>query len=128
MYQNPYMQIPVYNPMAAQQSNPFTQYFGNLLQQPLKIPRVNGRAGADAYDMPNGSEVLLLDTGEPIIWLVQTDDAGTRTVDGLDITIHPTVEEETQTTLETLSQRITKLEEELHKRHEPDFIDVKFDE
>ena len=128
MYMNPFLQVPSYNPTAVPQANLFSQYLGGMFQQPWRIPRVKGRAGADALEMPHGSEVLALDTEEPIIWMIQTDDAGTRTVDALDASVRPSVEEETQNTLETLSMRITKLEEEMKRRHEPDFVDVKFDD
>ena len=127
MFNNPYNQTPLYNPMG-QQPNLFTQYFGNLLaqqQQPWKILQVKGKAGANAVEMPSGSEALFMDEIDPIIWYVRTDDGGTKTVTGLDISIH---EDEEQKTMASLEERIRKLEEEMKKRHEPDYVDVAYTE
>ena len=49
-------------------------------QQRMEIVRVNGENGARAYQMPPNSNVLLLDESAPLVWLVQTDGAGYKTV------------------------------------------------
>lgn len=51
---------------------------GNL--QRMGIIRVNGEGGARAYQMPPSSDALLLDESAPLVWLVQTDGAGYKTV------------------------------------------------
>lgn len=65
-----------------------------LLQQSMpqmakrEVVKVNGRGGADAFQMQPNESGLLLDTTAPIVWLVQTDGAGYKTVTGYDITPH----------------------------------------
>lgn len=129
MYGNPYTSGLGYNPMAqpAAQQNPFAQYFGNLFQpQPFKVPQVSGKAGANAFEMPASSEILLMDENDPIVWYVKTDDGGTKTITGLDISIH---EDEDTKKMVSLEERVAKLEEEMRrKHHEPDYVDVTFDE
>lgn len=110
---NPY-NIPIYNP---------NQQFNFQMYQPLKIPRVNGEESARKYNMPNSSEVLLLDTEEPIVWLVQTDDAGGRTVDPLPIVL-PVSEE--KKAMDTLEERVRKLEEAM--KRESRAVDVAYTE
>jgi len=124
MFNNPYLATPLYNPASPQQSS---YGYANMLQQfmpqqPMRIPRVNGREGADAFQMPNGSEALLMDLNEPIIWLVQTDDAGIKTIDPLDVKVRKQKEPKNAKSLE---ERIRKLEEKLY---ESDFVDAEFTE
>lgn len=63
---NPYNQ---YQPMQAynQRTPPGQGY---------DIIRVNGRNGAEMFQMPPNSQALLLDETMPIVWLAQTDGAG----------------------------------------------------
>lgn len=124
MVNNPWLQMLQNNSMGSS-NNPFMQYLNNSLQQPLKVPQVNGRAGANAYDMPKASEILLMDETDPIIWYVKTDDAGYKTITGLDISIH---EDEETRRVATLEERIAKLEEEMKRHREPDYVDVAFSE
>ena len=64
------------------------QQMRSMMSQPVqpspqgssKIDRVNGKEGAEAYFLMPNSEILLLDTTNPIIWLKQTDSAGYGTV------------------------------------------------
>ena len=49
-------------------------------QQRMEIVRVNGENGARAFQLPPNSNVLLLDESAPLVWLVQTDGAGYKTV------------------------------------------------
>lgn len=46
------------------------------LPQRYEVVRVNGRGGAEAFQMAPNSDVLLLDTTAPIVWLKSTDGAG----------------------------------------------------
>lgn len=70
----------------------YNQYdFGqNLWQQPYmmqaqpapaqtEVKQVNGEKGVDAFPMAPRSSMLLLDMTAPLVWLVQTDDAGYKT-------------------------------------------------
>ena len=101
--------------------NTFTPTYG--LQQPytssqrVKISRVNGENGARAYQLPPGSETLVLDETAPIVWLIQTDDAGYKTVTPYDVSPHVVEPEPTskefETRLDSIDQRLKKLEEAL---------------
>ena len=88
----------------------------NYLQR-QEVVRVNGRNGANAYQMAPNSSILLLDETAPVIWLKTTDGASYPTVTGYTIT--PI---ETQTTntasadYSALEERITKLEEAFNAR------------
>jgi len=91
---------------------PYNQQLSQLLLQQTnkqEVIKVNGRGGANAFQMSPDSSVLLLDTTAPIVWLVQTDGAGYKTLTPYDITPH---EEETQSDVfKSLEDRIKKLEE-----------------
>ena len=110
----------MYNPMQYQ------NVFGSLFAQPHKITRVKGREGALAINMMPGSEDLFLDLDDPIIWLVQTDDAGIKTVDALDVFPHKSEEQKAQETLESIEERLRKLEEAMTR--ESRAVDVAFTE
>lgn len=45
-----------------------------------EIVRVNGENGARAYNIAPNSNALLLDETAPIVWLVQTDGAGYKSI------------------------------------------------
>jgi hypothetical protein len=45
-----------------------------------EIVRVNGRGGANAFQMGANSSILLLDETDNVVWLAQTDGAGYKTV------------------------------------------------
>lgn len=91
----------------------YPQYSG--YQQRRQIVRVNGRAGADMFQMPPNSQDLLLDETAPIIYFVQTDGAGYKTVAAFDLTPH---QDETAVDIRSLEQRISALEGAI--KHEPD--------
>lgn len=81
--------------------------------QKQEVVRVNGKNGADAYQMAPNSSILLLDETAPIIWLKTTDGASYPTVTGYTIT---PLETKIATPIESqnyaeLESRITKLEE-----------------
>lgn len=103
--------------------NPFQTYQQPIQQnipQTQQIIKVNGRNGANAYQMPPNSSVLLLDESSPIIWLAQTDGAGYKTVTAYDIQLHqdlPPVD------THDLEKRISKIEEML--KNEPNTSSVK---
>lgn len=86
--------------------NPYQPYFLGSKQE---VIRVNGRNGAEAYQMAPNSSILLLDETAPIVWLKTTDGASYATVTGYTIT--PLVEEEKKSAYAELESRIAKLEE-----------------
>jgi hypothetical protein len=95
---------------------PFSQ---NIYQQFLppvqqEVTKVNGRNGADAYQLAANSSALLLDTSAPIVWLVQTDGAGYKTLIAYDITPHE--EEVPKDNFKVLEERISKLEETVNAK------------
>ena len=56
-----------------------------------EIVKVNGEAGARAFQMAPNSSIFLADaTNTNLIWLVQTDGAGYLTATPLDVNIHQT--------------------------------------
>ena len=56
----------------------------------MEVIRVHGEQGANAFQMGPNSSVILLDETDPLIWFVQTDGAGFKTITPYDITIHTT--------------------------------------
>lgn len=83
----------------------------NTYLQRQEIIRVNGENGARALQMAPNSSALLLDTNNPLIWVVQTDGAGYKTV--TPYTIKP-YQPEPPIDLKDLNERIKKLEEALN--------------
>lgn len=61
---------------------PRLDYTPQLKQSPpqVKILNVNGRAGAEAFNLAPDSSIFLLDSKDPVIWLVTTDSAATKTI------------------------------------------------
>ena len=107
---NPFNPYPSVNPAYLNQIN------GGMHQPSNQIIKVNGRGGAEAYQMPPNSQTLLLDETEPIIWLKQTDGAGYPTLTAYDIKPH---EEAPVPDMRNLEERIRKIEEAI--KHEPDY-------
>ena len=82
--------------------------YGSYGMMPTRVVRVNGRPGAEAYQMAPNSEVLLLDETAPLVWLKTTDGAGYPRLTPYDISVH---EEEKPVDYKSLEERLTKLEE-----------------
>ena len=80
-------------------------------QQEHHTVKVNGRAGAEAYKIAPNSDEILLDLNAPIIWFVQTDGAGYKTVIPYDISEHKEVKQED--ILQSIDDRLSRLEEEM---------------
>lgn len=107
-----------YNPY--QQYQQFPQY-----QQPTQkceVIRVNGEAGARAYQMQSNSSALLLDQSAPIVWLAQTDGAGYKTVTPYSITPY---QPQPEVDVNALEARIKRLEDVLSAK--PDSVNAKSD-
>ena len=101
------------------QANPFNPYqvnpaYANQITQNLhamnqnQIIKVNGRGGAEAYQMMPNSQALLLDETQPLLWLKQTDGAGYPSLTAYDIKPH---EEAPVPDMKSLEERISKIEE-----------------
>lgn len=84
------------NPMYGMPNYSFQSPFGNGMNtsyQNQQLPhydivKVNGRNGAEAFQMGPNSQVLLLDETAPVLWLASTDGAGYKTVSAFDISPH----------------------------------------
>lgn len=107
-----------YNPYLNYNSPYMTQYVQanpQQMNQPLQkheIIHVNGRNGADMFQMAPNSEALLLDDTASMVWFAQTDGAGYKTLVPFDIVPH---KEAPQIDLSSLESRIAKLEERLNE-------------
>lgn len=99
-YYNPYLQQAGQNPYAQPQisTNQYNQ----------QIVRVNGENGARAFQMMANASAILLDENEPIVWLVQSDGAGYKTV--TPYKIEPYTKPEPQN-MDTILRRIERLED-----------------
>ena len=106
--------------------NPFSTNAGmNYQTQQLPhydIVKVNGRNGAEAFQMGPNSQVLLLDESAPILWLASTDGAGYKTVSAFDISPH---QNQQQTLLASMEQRLARLEECIYESGESGTRDAK---
>ena len=78
----------------------------------VEVIHVNGKNGAEAYQMPANSSVLLLDENQPLVYLAQTDGAGYKTITAYSITPY---KPEPLPNLATLEERIAKLEAKLNE-------------
>lgn len=106
--------LPTYqNPIATNQlAQMLTQQMGAGLSQEEHTVKVNGRPGAEAYQLAPNSDKLLLDSSAAIVWLVQTDGAGYKTVTPYDISPHE--EKKPEDVYKSLEERIAKIEERLN--------------
>lgn len=98
---NAFSQTSLYNPVT-------TGYGFGYSQQKQEIIKVNGREGANAYQMPPNSSVLLLDVNQPVVYLKQTDGGGYANITAY--RIEP-LQETSQTKTNELEMRIKRLEE-----------------
>lgn len=83
------------------------QAFGSKLE----VIRVNGKNGAEAFQMPPNSSIILLDESAPLIWLKMTDGAGYPTI--TPYRIEP-LKAELAPDVSSLEARIKRLEERLN--------------
>lgn len=96
--------------MPYQNYNPYAGYqtYGQAHQE---VTKVNGRAGAEMYQLAPNSSMLLLDESAPIVWLKQTDGAGYPTLTPYTITPY---EPEKPVDVKSLEERIARLEEAIN--------------
>ena len=96
--------------------NQTPNYFGGMNANNFpryNIIQVRGQNGAEALQMAPNSKVLLLDETDPLIWFVQTDGAGYKTVTPYSITPYqpaPPID------LNSIEQRLSVLEEILNAK------------
>ena len=88
--------------------NPYQQFSPYQLPTPMRVVRVSGKPGAEAFQMAPNSEVLLLDETQPIVWLKTTDGAGYPRLTPYDIVVH---EEEAPVDYKSFEERLKRLEE-----------------
>ena len=105
MYQNPYLMNNSFMPQA--------QMPNYMPRSQQTVVKVNGRNGAEMYQMPPNSSALLLDETAPIIWLAQTDGAGYKSISAYDIHPH---EEEPPINMKDIDERLKKVEEMINAK------------
>lgn len=81
------------------------------MQNKQEVTRVNGRNGAEMYQLGPNSSILMLDETAPIVWLKVTDGAGYATLSPYSITPY---EPEKPIDVHSLEERISRLEEALN--------------
>lgn len=105
----------MYNPQQMQMQPPAQPYAPRQ-----EIIRVNGENGARAFQMAPNSNAILLDETAPLVWLVQTDGAGYKTVTPYTITPY---QAEPPVDVRALDERIRRLEETVNAKS--DSVNVK---
>ena len=102
-------------------NNPYIPQFSIpsfLPQAPLQqveIQKVTGEESARAYPLAPNSSIILLDSNNPLIWVVTTDASGYKTVNPFTITPYtpekaPSAEDINER-LKVINDRLEKLEE-----------------
>lgn len=101
--------------------NPYNpQPFGySQYPQRYEIIKVNGKGGAEAFQMAPNSQVLLLDETAPIVWLKTTDGAGYPSLIPYDIAPAQTQEQREAGRFDALEKRIANLEAMLGEQSNP---------
>ena len=111
---NPNYSLPSFQPV----QQPYIPMMFNRQQ----VVRVNGRKGAEAYQLPPNSSIMLLDNTAPVVWLKTTDGASYPSLKGYNV--YPIQEEnaaaEVQLDYSSLEQRISKLQEMVKKNESND--------
>lgn len=84
------------------------------MQPRYEIVEVNGRKGAEALPMGPNSQALVMDQQEPVVYIIQTDGAGLKTVGEYDLTPHVDKQQKAQEDLlqliRQLNDKVTELE------------------
>ena len=111
-----------YNDGFNQNMSPYNYYNRNMNYNPMnanngmnmknlphyEVIRVNGRAGAEAFQMGENSSVLLLDETANIIWFAQTDGAGYKSLTPFTITQYI---EQPKVDINALNDKVSQLED-----------------
>lgn len=123
MYNNPY-QYPTYNtafsnPYMQQQNNGLNSFQSPQQAPHYEIPKVNGKNGAEMFQMSPNSQVLLLDETSPIVWVKSTDSAGFATCKPYKIEAYEEQakqDADINAILASYGARIGKIEEKLYEQ------------
>ena len=91
-------------------NNSYNNQTANL-QQECHAVRVNGEPGARSYMLPPNSDAVLIDTSASMVWLVQTDGAGYKTLTPYDVSPHE--DPKPDESIKKLEDRIARLEEKI---------------
>ena len=116
MYTNPYVNpyLPVASPVIPQ------------IIPKMEIQKAHGEEGAKAYAIGPDSSVILLDTVDPIVWIVVTDSVGSKTITPFDVVPHiekkPITTDDLKLELENISNRLNKLEERMTENEQSDHV------
>lgn len=106
----------MFNPYQQYQQNQqnYAQQYNTMPNQMYKqeIIKVHGEEGAKAFQLAPNSSVLLLDDISPIVWLKTTDGAGYPMLTPYTIT---PFQKQPEINVQSLEERITKLEEKLNE-------------
>lgn len=116
---NPYFNnaIPNYN----SQYNPVSSGYSYGSQMPKQeITEVYGVQGAQAYQMPPNSSVILLDASNPIVYIKKTDGAGSPSI--ISYKLMP-IQNESNTS--ELEKRVQKLEEIVNESYSINAAELK---
>ena len=106
-----------YNPYQPMQAAPMQQYQQRTVPgQGYSIIQVNGRNGAEMFQMPPNSQALLLDETMPIVRLAQTDGAGYKSLSPYKIEPY---QPEAPVDTKSLEARVARLEEIMNGKSDP---------
>lgn len=94
--------------------NNYLPYQYPQYQPKVEIVKVNGKPGAEAYQLAPNSSVLLLDESQPLVYLKATDGAGYATVTAYSITPY---QEPKPADMAALEERLRRVEERLNESH-----------
>lgn len=88
-------------------------------QRPARceILRVAGRRGAEALQLGPNSSALALDETAPLVWCIQTDSAGVKTLTPYTITLYA---EPVPMSMDELGERLSRLEAMLSAKSDPE--------
>lgn len=85
-------------------------------QSAVHIAEVYGKDGAQAYSIPPGSSILLLDKTDSVVWLKTTDDGGFPTLNKFYITPAEEVEQaQQQNQYHILENRLATIEQQYNQ-------------
>ena len=105
--------------------NPYLPNLPQTYAPQMEIQKVNGEESTKAYSIGPNSSVILLDTNDPLIWVVTTDASGYKTIKPFTITPYipdePIKADEIKSQIDSISDRLNKLEEVVNREsyHEP---------
>lgn len=117
MYTNPYN--PYLPPYSTSIPSPVMNPVIPAINAPqMDIQKVNGEESARAFPMGPNSSVILLDTVQPLIWVVTTDASGYKSINPFTITPYvpeePVSPADLKIQMSEISTRLDKIEERMN--------------